>query len=143
VLMDNGAKLKKFGKMVQSFIEENGTKEAYAEFINPLADLGDKVTKLTTEIGMKAFANQDEAGAAAVSYMRVIGHLVYAYWWARMAIIALDKVKADGDKVDPFYTAKLHVARFYFAKLLPETAAEIRKARAGAAAVMDMPVEMF
>jgi hypothetical protein len=143
VLMDNGAKLKKFGKMVQNFIEENGTKEAYAEFINPLADLGDKVTKLTTEIGMKAFANQDEAGAAAVSYMRVVGHLVYAYWWARMAIIALDKVKADGDKVDPFYTAKLYVARFYFAKLLPETAAEIRKARAGAAAVMDMPVEMF
>jgi hypothetical protein len=143
VLMDNGAKLKKFGKMVQEFIEENGTKDAYAEFVNPLADLGDKVTKLTTELGMKAFGNQDEAGAAAVSYLRVVGHLVYAYFWARMAIIALDKVTKEGDKVDPFYTAKLHVARFYFAKLLPETAAEIRKARAGAAPVMAMPAEMF
>jgi alkylation response protein AidB-like acyl-CoA dehydrogenase len=143
VLMDNGAKLKKFGKMVQAFIEEHGTKEAYAEFINPLADLGDKVTKLTTELGMKAFANQEEAGAAAVSYLRVAGHLVYAYFWARMAVIALDKVTAEGDKVDPFYTAKLHVARFYFAKLLPETAAEIRKARSGAATLMAMPAEMF
>jgi Acetyl-CoA dehydrogenase C-terminal like len=143
VLMDNGAKLKKFGKMVQEFIEENGTKDAYAEFVNPLADLGDKVTKLTTELGMKAFSNQDEAGAAAVSYLRVVGHLVYAYFWARMAIIALDKVTKEGEKVDPFYTAKLHVARFYFAKLLPETAAEIRKARAGAAPVMAMPAEMF
>jgi alkylation response protein AidB-like acyl-CoA dehydrogenase len=143
VLMDNGAKLKKFGKMVQEFIEENGTKDAYAEFINPLADLGDKVTKLTTELGMKAFANQEEAGAAAVSYLRVAGHLVYAYFWARMAIIALDKVTAQGEKVDPFYTAKLHVARFYFAKLLPETATEIRKARAGAATLMAMPAELF
>jgi alkylation response protein AidB-like acyl-CoA dehydrogenase len=143
VLMDNGAKLKKFGKMVQQFIEDHGTKDAYAEFVNPLADLGDKVTKLTTELGMKAFGNQDEAGAAAVSYLRVAGHLVYAYFWARMAVIALDKVTKDGDKVDPFYTAKLHVARFYFAKLLPETAAEIRKARAGAGPVMAMPAEMF
>ncbi len=143
VLMDNGAKLKKFGKIVQTFVEENGTKDEYAEFINPLADLGDKVTKLTTEIGMKAFGNQDEAGAAAVSYLRVVGHLVYSYWWARMAIVAMERVKQDGDKVDPFYTAKLAVARFYFAKLLPETAAEIRKARSGAASLMELPAEMF
>ncbi|MBX7229615.1 MAG: acyl-CoA dehydrogenase C-terminal domain-containing protein [Burkholderiaceae bacterium] len=143
VLMDNGAKLKKFGKMVQELIETHGTNEAYAEFINPLADLGDKVTKLTTEIAMKAFADQNEAGAAAVSYLRVIGHLVYAYWWAKMAMIAMDKIKADGDKVDPFYTAKVAVARFYFAKLLPETAAEIRKIRSGAASIMQLPAELF
>ena len=61
------------------------------EFINPLADLGDKVTKLTTEIGMKAFGNPDEAGAAAVDYLRVVGHLVFAYFWARMAKVALAK----------------------------------------------------
>jgi alkylation response protein AidB-like acyl-CoA dehydrogenase len=143
VLMDNGAKLKKFGKMVQTLIEDSGTNDAYAEFINPLADLGDKVTKLTTEIGMKAFSNPEEAGAAAVSYLRVVGHLVYAYFWARMAIIATDRIKADGDKVDPFYTAKVAVARFYFAKLLPETAGEIRKARAGAATLMELPAELF
>ena len=28
-----------------------------AEFINPLAYLGDQMTKLTTEIGFKAFQN--------------------------------------------------------------------------------------
>ena len=59
------------------------------EFVNPLADLGDKVTKLTTEIGMKAFQNADEVGAAAVDYLRVCGHLVFAYFWARMAKVAL------------------------------------------------------
>ena len=61
------------------------------EFVNPLADLGDKVTKLTTEIGMKAFQNPDEVGAAAVDYLRVCGHLVFAYLWARMAKVALAK----------------------------------------------------
>jgi len=60
ILMDNGAKLKKFGAQVQAFIEENGTDEALSEFITPLADIGDKVSKLTMEIGMKAFQNPDE-----------------------------------------------------------------------------------
>ena len=139
VLGDNGAKLKKFGKIVAEFIEEEGTNEAMQEFINPLADIGDKVTKLTTEIGMKAFKNPDEVGAAAVDYLRVCGHLVFAYFWARMAKVALEKV----DSGDPFYRAKLLTARFYFAKLLPETATLIRTARAGAAPLMDMEEALF
>ena len=139
VLMDNGAKLKKFGAKVQAFVEENGSDEAMSEFITPLADLGDKVTKLTMEIAMKAFQNQDEVGAAAVPYLRVVGHMVYAYFFARMAKIALEK-QAGGDK---FYQSKLGTARFYFAKLLPETAMLIRQARAGSASLMALDVDLF
>jgi alkylation response protein AidB-like acyl-CoA dehydrogenase len=143
VLMDNGAKLKKFGKMVQAFVEQHGTDPALSEFVTPLADLGDKVTKLTMEIGMKAFQNQDEAGAAAVDYLRIVGHLVYAYFWARMAQVALERIAADGDRVEPFYVAKLATARFYFQRLLPETAYHIRAARSGAKGIMDLAVELF
>ena len=139
VLADNGRKLKKFGKLVSDFIEEEGTNEAMQEFVNPLADLGDKVTKLTTELGMKAFGNADEVGAAAVDYLRVCGHLVFAYFWARMAKVALAKQDAG----DRFYTAKLATARFYFAKLLPETAGLIRSARAGLAPLMAMDEALF
>ena len=138
VLGDNGAKLKKFGRMVQEFIEEEGVNEAMQEFVNPLADLGDKLTKLTTELGMKAMQNADEAGGAAVDYLRVAGHLVFAYFWARMAKIALAK-----QGTDPFYTAKLATARFYFAKLLPETAALIRSARSGVKPLMEMQEDLF
>jgi alkylation response protein AidB-like acyl-CoA dehydrogenase len=139
VLGDNGAKLKKFGKLVADFIEEEGVNEAMQEFVNPLADLGDKVTKLTTELGMKAFQNADEVGGAAVDYLRVCGHLVYAYFFARMAKIALEKAGSG----DAFYTAKLHTARFYFNKLLPETAGLIRTARSGVAPLMAMDEAMF
>ena len=134
VLGDNGARLKKFGKLIAEFVEEAGTDEAMQEFINPLAELGDKVTKLTTELGMKAFGNADEVGGAAVDYLRIVGHLIFAYFFARMAQVALAK-KEGGD---PFYTAKLMTARFYFAKLLPETASLIRTARAGVAPLMAM-----
>ena len=137
--VDNGKKLKAFGKQIAAFVEEEGVNEAMQEFVNPLADLGDKVTKLTTELGMKAMGNTDEVGAAAVDYLRIVGHLVFAYLWARMARIALDK-QASGD---PFYTAKLATARFYFAKLLPETAGLIRSARAGVAPLMAMEEALF
>ncbi|CAJ0796954.1 3-methylmercaptopropionyl-CoA dehydrogenase [Ralstonia condita] len=139
ILGDMGAKMKKFGKMVQDFVEAEGTNEAMQEFINPLADIGDKVQKLTMEIGMKAMANPDEVGAAAVPYLRVVGHLVFSYFWARMAKIALEK-QASGDT---FYKAKLATARFYFAKLLPETAYQIRAARAGGATLMALEADLF
>jgi alkylation response protein AidB-like acyl-CoA dehydrogenase len=139
VLADMGAKLKKFGKLVTDFVEEEGVKPEMQEFVNPLADIGEKVQKLTMEIGMKAMGNPDEVGAAAVPYLRTVGHLVFSYFWARMARIALDK-EASGD---PFYKSKLATARFYFAKLLPETAATIRMARAGAKPLMEIDEALF
>jgi hypothetical protein len=69
----------------------------------------------------------------------VVGHLTFAYLFARSAKIALDKQNSG----DPFYTAKLHTARFYFAKLLPETASLIRTARAGLSPLMAMDEALF
>jgi alkylation response protein AidB-like acyl-CoA dehydrogenase len=139
VLGDNGAKMRKFGKLVTEFVEDEGTDEAMQEFVNPLAELGDKVNKLSMELGMKAMGNADEVGAAATDYLRICGHLVFAYFWARMAKIAL----AKKDSGDPFYAAKLYTARFYFAKLLPETAGLIRTARTGLAPLMNMEEALF
>ncbi|BAO85352.1 acyl-CoA dehydrogenase C-terminal domain-containing protein [Caballeronia cordobensis] len=139
ILGDMGAKLKRFGKLVSDFVEQEGVKPEMQEFINPLADIGEKVQKLTMEIGMKAMQNPDEVGAAAVPYLRTVGHLVFSYFWARMARVALDGA-ASGDA---FYVAKLATARFYFAKLLPETASTIRAARAGAKPMMDYDEALF
>ncbi|MFI4979981.1 MAG: acyl-CoA dehydrogenase C-terminal domain-containing protein, partial [Nevskiales bacterium] len=139
VLGDMGAKLMKFGKLVSQFAKAQADKPEMAEFVGPLAALGDQVTKLTAEIGQKAMKNPEEVGAASTPYLRVVGHLVFAYFWARMARVALDKK----DSGDAFYTAKLATARFYFAKLLPETEFHLRAARAGAAPLMEMDVSMF
>jgi alkylation response protein AidB-like acyl-CoA dehydrogenase len=135
VLGNNGASLKKFGKLVGKLVEEEGVNEKMAEFINPIAMLGDQLTKFTTEIGFKGFQNPDEVGAAAVDYLRVAGHFVFGYLFARMAQVALREIAAGN--TDPFYVAKLQTARFYFAKLFPETATLMRTARAGSKVLMD------
>jgi alkylation response protein AidB-like acyl-CoA dehydrogenase len=139
VLMDNGAKLRKFGEKIKAFVEDNGLSEELSEFITPLGELGDKVGKLSMEIGMKAFQNPDEVGAAAVPYLRVVGHMVFSYFFAQMAKIALEK-KDSGDR---FYEAKLATARFYFARLYPETAMLIRQARSGASNLLALDAELF
>ncbi|MES2243978.1 MAG: acyl-CoA dehydrogenase C-terminal domain-containing protein [Pseudomonadota bacterium] len=135
VLGNNGATLKKFGKIIGALIAEEGVNEKMAEFINPLAYLADQMTKFTTELGFKGFQNPDEVGAAAVDYLRVAGHLVFGYFWARMAQTALREIA--GGNADPFYLAKVQTARFYFAKLFPETATLMRTARSGSKALMD------
>jgi alkylation response protein AidB-like acyl-CoA dehydrogenase len=135
VLGNNGATLQKFGKLVGKLVAEEGVNEKMAEFINPLAYLGDQMTKFTTEIGFKGFQNADEVGAAAVDYLRVAGHLVFGYFWARMAQVALREIAAGN--TDPFYVGKLQTARFYFAKLFPETATLMRTARSGSKVLME------
>lgn len=135
VLANQGATLRKFGKQIEALVAEEGVNEKMAEFINPLATLADQMTKFTTEIGFKAFANPDEVGGASVDYLRVAGHLVFAYFFARMASVALKKI-ASGD-TDPFYLAKVQTARFYFARLFPETASLMRTARSGVANLLD------
>ncbi len=135
ILGNNGATLKKFGKLIGALVEEEGVNERMAEFITPIAILGDQMTKFTTEIGFKGFQNPDEVGAAAVDYLRVAGHLVFGYFWARMAQVALREIAAGN--ADQFYLAKLQTARFYFAKLFPETATLMRTARAGSKVLLD------
>ncbi len=135
ILGNQGATLKKFGRNIEALIAEEGVNEKMAEFINPLAWLADQMTKFTTEIGFKGFTNPDEVGGASVDYLRVAGHLVFGYFFARMASVALKKI-AEGS-ADPFYTAKLQTARFYFARLFPETASLMRTARSGVANLLD------
>ncbi|NDF96055.1 MAG: acyl-CoA dehydrogenase, partial [Proteobacteria bacterium] len=74
-------------------------------------------------------------GAASVDYMRVSGHLVFGYFWARMAQVALKKIEQGSN--DPFYKAKIQTARFYYARLFPETASLMLTARSGSDVLMD------
>jgi 3-(methylsulfanyl)propanoyl-CoA dehydrogenase len=139
VMGDKGAKLRKFGQIVKDFIASEKRTKGMSEFTEPLGELAEKVSKLTLELGMKAMLDKDVVGAAAVPYLRVVGHLVYSYLFARMAKVALEKL-SDGD---PFYTAKLATARFYFAKLYHETAYQIRAARSGDSSLMALDADLF
>ncbi|OWW18321.1 acyl-CoA dehydrogenase C-terminal domain-containing protein [Noviherbaspirillum denitrificans] len=139
VLSDGGGKLRRFCQLATAFVEEQRRVPEMQEFITPLMVALDKVLTFTDEIAARAQQDAAEIGAASTHYLRVVGHFVFAYFWARMARVALDKA----DTGDRFYEAKLATARFYFAKLLPELDYHLAAARAGAAPLMELDEALF
>ena len=142
VLMTQGEALKVFTKQVHVFCKENADNEQLKEFIEPLAAINKEWGDLTMKVGMTAMKNREEVGAAAVDYLMYSGYAVFAYLWARMAKVALDKM-AEGTSEEMFYNAKVQSARFYFKRLLPRTRTHAETMLAGADSLLDMPEEAF
>jgi hypothetical protein len=138
VLGDGGAKLKKFGQEIEAFVGERHQEPGMAEFAAGLEDIGGKLTEISGWVGMQGMKNPDEIGAAALDYLRLAGHMVYAYFWARMAQVALPKAKDDA-----FYNAKVETARFYFARLLPESEMLVKRIKTGAKNLLSLEAEAF
>ncbi len=140
VLLDQGAKLRKFSKLIHKFCQANEGNAQLAEFVGPLAKLLKEVGEITMGIGMAAMQDRDAAGAAATDYLRLVGHLTYAWLWARMAEVAYAKLETGSDA---FYQAKITTARFYYAKLLPEVEALKVSIKSGAQPLMALEDEHF
>jgi hypothetical protein len=87
-------------------------------------------------------ANPDNAGAGATAFMRMLGHVALGHMWLKLAGAAQAALDAGSGDAD-FMTAKLHTARFFAARVLPETASLRAQLEAGADVVMAMPAEMF
>jgi hypothetical protein len=128
VLGNNGATLKKFGKLVGALVAEEGVNEKMAEFINPIAYLGEQMTKFTTEIGFKGFQNPTRWALPRGLPARGRPPGV----WLLLGPHGPGGAARDRRRQHrPVLPAKLQTARFYFAKLFPETATLMRTARAG------------
>jgi len=130
VLGDGGKKLQKLSALLANFVEENEGNEELAPMLEVLGKAAQQAGTLTMVIGQKAMQNPDEANAAAVDYLRYIGHVTYAYLFAVMSKAALEQIALGKDK-DGFYRAKVQTAQFYYAKLFPETKALAATIKAG------------
>ena len=142
VLMTQGESLKRFTKLIHTFCKENEGNELANEYVEPLTKLNKEWGELTTKIGMAAMKNRDEVGAASVDYLMYSGYAAMAYFWARMGLIAKQKLEAGTDET-AFYTAKVQTSQFYFKRLLPRTQSHAIAAVAGSDSLMSMDVENF
>ncbi|MBD2859999.1 acyl-CoA dehydrogenase C-terminal domain-containing protein [Spongiibacter sp. KMU-158] len=141
VMGSGGTVLRHFTKQIHKFCESHKAREDMQEFITPLKDLNAQWGEVTMAVGEKAMSNADEVGAASVDYLMFSGYITFAYLWAKMAELALDKA-AEGN-TDPLYGSKLKTARFYFQRLLPRTAAHKAAMLAGAESMMAMGEDEF
>lgn len=135
-----GRFLRHFFHPLQAFIEEHQATESLKEYIDPLAKAFGRLQQATATIAQRGMANPDEAGAAATDYLRLFALVSLAYLWCRAVIVAQSKV---GQGEDEFYGAKLHTARFFMQKILPQTSSLFASIMAGSKPLMEMQDSLF
>ena len=135
--MGTGRLARQFFHPVAADLERMSIIPGMLEFVAPMAKAFGRLQQATLWLGKAGTANPDDAGAAATDYLRMFGLVAIGYMWARMAETALAK-PGDG-----FCIAKLASARFYMAKIIPETGSLLVSITAGSASVMALSEDAF
>ena len=86
--------------------------------------------------------NYDNAGAASYDMLNIFGTVALGWMWARMAKIALAKIKS-GEGNTAFYQRKLTLARYWMEREMPMTASWLERARQGADGLMELDAAAF
>jgi hypothetical protein len=127
---------------IGNFIEAHEGDEAIAPFVIGLKRAFEALQGSTALIAQRGMKDPEEGGAAATDYLRQLGLTAIAFCFAKGADIAVKKLAA-GDVDADFYRAKLNTARFFFDRILPQTAACYLTIKSGKASLMAMDEAAF
>jgi hypothetical protein len=122
------------------YLKTNDGDEALKPLLGPLnASLGhlQQASLWLMQNGMSA---PDNAGAGATDYMHLLGLVLLAYMWAKMAQAA--KADQDAGRAE-FMQGKQACALFFAQRILPETATRLARITSGSANVMSLPADLF
>ena len=140
--VDNGRPTRALFALISEFIASQKNDEDMAAYTKPLeAGLNDLMA-VAMWLAQNAIQNHDEAGAASVDFLRMMGTVAVGYMWARMARVSLDQLAQGGDD-EAFYKMKLNTARYYMGRVMPDTASLKARATAGADVLMMPDDEAF
>ncbi len=126
---DNGRLAKRFFALAHADLAAALTVPAIAAVAKPVADALGLLQKTTMGVMARAQQNPEEIGAAAAEYLRFFGLVSTGWMWVRIAKVAAEQGGAANE-------ARLATARFYVARLLPQTVSLAAQIAAGAATVM-------
>jgi acyl-CoA dehydrogenase len=137
---DGGRAVMAFFSEMQGYVKEHAADPAMKPLVEPLGKSLGHLQQATMWFAQNAMAKPDNAGAGATDYMHLFGLVALGYMWCQIAAAAHARLAtAPSDRM----SAKLITARFFVERMLPDTGAHLARIQAGAASVMDMPVEAF
>ena len=131
-----GRLLRRFFHPATELLDEACADERLADIAGPAREALHRLRRTTLWVASRGQDDREEAGAAASEYLRLFYLTALGVLWVRMARAALDRD-------DEFGAAKLATARFYAARVLPETSGLARQVTAGKATVMELPAHLF
>ena len=139
LLVDGGALPGRFFALVRETVSAGNAVPGADAFTGPLGAVLGRLERLTALLIARMAGDPAEAGAASTDYLRFMALVALGWMWARMALHAL----AMGDAAEARHRAKLDVARFFMARVLPQTLGLEAAAKAGSATLMAMAGEAF
>ncbi|MEO1168557.1 MAG: acyl-CoA dehydrogenase C-terminal domain-containing protein [Pseudomonadota bacterium] len=139
---NGGRAIQAFLAMVGEEVAELTEDESVQAVATGLEKANGELRGATMWLMQNAFANLNNAGAAAYNYMELMGVVSLGLMWLRMAKASAAAIEAGAE--DPaFHEAKLVTARFYAEKIMPDAAGLRAKIEGGSDSLMALDPEMF
>ncbi len=113
-----GRYLRSFFHPATKFVADNKENPEMAEYTKSLHAALKNAQQASLWVAANGMADPNEAAAVSVDYLRLMGIAVFAFYWARMAKIALEAIK-NKTADEKFYQAKLVTAKFFMKKIVP------------------------
>jgi alkylation response protein AidB-like acyl-CoA dehydrogenase len=123
------APLALFG-LLTGWLAENEKDDSIAPYAKGLKRGVESLQAATLWLAQNGLKNPNDAGAGAVDYLRLMGIVMLAWMWARIAKLSVGK---DG----AFHQNKLISARYWMERMVPECSLLLERIQAGSATVME------
>lgn len=143
LLGSRGKVVREFTAEIAKFCRDNVANKAMRPFVWELTKIVTQWNYLTVRIMLQARKDRDLVGTAANDFLMYSGYAMLAYFWAKMAAVAFDKLENGGNDEPAFYEAKIQTAEFYFDRLLPRAKGHADSMLKPTASVMQMKPEHF
>src|SRR3954467_4249259 len=139
---DGGRAITAFFNEVSAFVKANAD-DSMKPYVAPLGDALGTLQQATMWLSQNGLKKPDNAGAGSTDYMHLFGLVALAYMWAQMAKAAQEKLKNGANGSEDRMKAKLITGKFFMERVLPETAAHLKRITTGADTMMELPAEAF
>jgi acyl-CoA dehydrogenase len=138
---DGGRAITGFFSEVNGFLTANKDDATLAPYLAPVKTALGQLQQATMWLMQNGMKNADNAGAASTDYMHLFGLTALGFMWARIvkAVLARQAAGTSNETLD----AKLWLARFFNARMLPEAGAHLARISSGAETLMALPAAAF
>jgi len=143
LLSSKGKAVRDFTADIAKFCRDHVGNKEMRPYVWELTKIATQWNYLTVRIMLQARKDRDLVGTAANDFLMYSGYAMLAYFWAKMAAVAFEKLEKGGNEEPAFYRAKVQTAEFYFERLLPRAKGHADSMLKPTKSVMQMDAEHF
>ena len=140
---DGGRALRLFMEEVNGFTGKHRENEAMQPYTKPLRNAVKALEAATLWLMQNGMKNPDNAGAASMDYMHLMGLVALGYMWAMMAEKSQAALAEGANGKASFHENKLATARYFMERVMPEAQAHLARIETGSDSMMALAADAF